>query len=962
MKRILSFTIAFVICIVSLGNCFAENNPIYQYDSASFTLSNNDVQEKKFREWAAMLVEKYLSDNYAAIDQDGNLKINSAIGNLIEPKKRGANPISTTREGNKSQYAPYYWLALAKTRYDTLEGNGYVGKLSGNERGVIDYSNYDLTKDSGKKQELYIWILKETLKEHVAADPDIIRNSNYVESNYGYYVFDSETGTMKIDNTIKYEAAISAENAKASIEKALISATEVALKGFIAYWEFKEEVANIASSVTAKLENNVDLESIKTEFFYSLLQGVTSAAARSLDTAVDEFRKKINDEIKNVMTEFLAAELANMVKNGKRNVIGYLRSTYIDNLTLTDSSWQRAEFRQAAKSLIEAIDGVDESKESMETVIHDYAVNQIGKKEVFSNEMIWYLVGYSFIDTLVGDTFDTLQTTINSLLKEIIEKKVNNQYVKKIFKDPLVDFLVNDLLGVLKDWLKTSILQAYISNMSVDDAQTIKTENTWNTIFDQVEKDSEKGFDVYAAQIANAGENRLFEVLKNCINFKEDKVGLFDFEGKDAFEKYKKEEYLVTTEHLGISIAVAVVFTAFKPLLSEFFTNYKNMLNARLKTDVSDNGQKVQEIELKEITDNIDRINRQITSYKSMDKEYISGLVTELISLFVRLYTYGEKYDIDVWGSFIDILRIAMEETGEELIRDGADSYTLDVLNQLCKDKKFWELIFEAVLQDDYMSSVTNAETVRQVMDKAKENNGAVQSKADPEMNLLLNADCVDYNTAKKVLEDNNNSGSLDYLLSAATNILSSIWDSAKDFGDDFWIACHETAEAINGENEVSMSAARVCIVQWNSQELQEVLKKYLTSHIRTNEYQKNGAMGVAEIDAGSQYKNMNASEIRDPKLTPNLKHIYAVTCDILMQMTLDAVGMSAYLNFVTDETIKKYYDTSFYKKYCIGYDENKKAVYALVTLDNATERQRKVINALALEDQYDTAWDAFTR
>ena len=69
----------------------------------------------------------------------------------------------------------------------------------------VPYRYGDIVNDPAKRQELYSWLLAETIRQKVESRPELLTGTDYVDrSRKGYYRYDLSTGTMVYDETLGF--------------------------------------------------------------------------------------------------------------------------------------------------------------------------------------------------------------------------------------------------------------------------------------------------------------------------------------------------------------------------------------------------------------------------------------------------------------------------------------------------------------------------------------------------------------------------------------------------------------------------------------------------------------------------------------------------------------------------------------------------------------------------------------
>ena len=916
MKRWISL----ILTVCLLAGAVPEAAATTQSFRNDFSFAGEPLsgEERLFREWAAVLVEKYRNE-YAMLEP-GELVVRQDSTPVLKVEFEWFQPKMEIvyEQRDAALYAPYYWIAEQKALFD---GSTYAEKV--NRFGVmtedVPYRYGDIVNDPAKRQELYSWLLAETIRQKVESRPELLTGTDYVDrSRKGYYRYDLSTGTMVYDETLGFIQQQADADVAADAALMLTDALDVAVKAYCSYQNLKAKGANIASETFKNANSVPDYKTLVLDLVKELEHTLADTVKEGLQSLIKDIRDNAKKELANEIRGELKTRLANAYLNRNENIIGYLRSTYIDNpfgyiadfgtnKNSTTTYEPRAEFREAVIRLIQAID--DETARIPETVdaMLDEKQAALIAERVMSEEflpaeqiydagtILYHVVTAMMIELLDGVT-DALVTFVSDALKELLGKRSDNEDVISVILDYLTEDLLGETLRRMKISLKETIEEYDPAKLDSTDGTAAETgiSDYWNDFTERYGQ----AMDSFPQYCLRQG---LVRTIQLVLYLKDPDRG--NSESQAAFEALtgsRKYSYGLREPDLG-DLLILVGSIALGGVLSSFSEAVKGRLAFLNNTEKKD-----LEKALEDLQDAVNRaaVIRDETEYDLEIPEYVIAVITLVNELHdrypemnVRGIFYGEletAFRYVFAGAFADA---DVDDPEFSAYRDAhADTAMLE---NLLKNEGFWNLLMRGVFRSFETAAIAG------VQSKAEVFAGETADFITPNEKALLQKN-REY-TDKRL---NGNPQKAD-IIRMFTELFEDLWDSAKDLGGSFWSLVNSIADNLTGEDRASLIAQRINATKQISSILAMQLAFCTIGGIRTARYNSRDVDGLRMMDEegdpakissmGNNRKNMNPNEIRNPDLTPDLNNIRALTNDIMTQMNLDASGMGAYYSMLLE-------------------------------------------------------------
>ena len=949
-KQIVSLVMAFVLVF----NVFSLPAKA-EYTVHFNILPSMDEMERRFRNWAANLVD-YYQNTYAVLDGSQE-SVRTMTWDPIEWYDSNFDRLVALYDINngnyfkevwvkkeKTLYHPYYWVAEQKINFD--------GTTDANAENILHmrtketaYSMLDLMEDPTKRLEIYTWLLIETLKEKAEVQPDFLAGNAYIEGNPGCYSFDIETGKMKYDPALNAVNEQAWANAKADLGKAAASLLEVAVTTYFATKDLEEKWYSIASNAVSQISGEMNWSNVKDVLINGLRDAIKDTVFDTIDKAIEDVRTNFNNEMTNVIRGYLSAELANKMLVANANVIGYLRTTYVTNqiFILDSAANDVAGFRDAAANLIRVIDSQDfkdATQSEAQRIVEEYTANIMDFKEVVPTNVIVYNITSYALVSLVDGVFNALINT----LQDALDQAINNEpaWLKSAttsLKDFLVvDFLQNWVLESIKEGIKDT-LAAYAPDSGKalsSDADETAIGGYSKSFFDNLQNhlDVENAISSLSAQLITRATTAVANLV--IVGVKNDNASDITSNQKTvdaALEQYQDADFFngndVTQDPIA-TMAVCIIATMIKTPIENVSSNVSEKFSFMSGLD-----QNALKNNLKALTKVFDSIEKGTNNVEKFYK-FARDFEIQMISLIEWAGMNNNKYpDHNLFSSLVNAF---IDDWNDLSAKGAAFAYTsvaVDAITTFIKDKTFLQAIITLITGINADETLKNADIVNSyhnIYYEYGDKNAALYQE-----------------TATDAVEEAETG--LARTLSDLANIVSAVWESALDFASDFWTAVNSTTDALTGEDLASLDATRIRITADNSR----VLEAALSVAVKGGRTQRQGNTGESDEAIVAVYDNdrfnvwmMSAEDIRNPSLTPNLKHIKELTDVIRMQMNLDVTGMGVYLTMVTN--LPTFSQTTFYKKYLNGG--------VLLWPNAAQARYNLVVNAAKIGDGYNHEWD----
>jgi len=977
MKRLTALALVLALLLGMAPASVLADTLTFQAD---FTIEakSMDPDEQAFRQWAADLVKQY-RDSYCLYKNDSSEyeQVNLSYMHIYESWGRYISD-TVTKQTEGALFLPYYDMAERKRVYDQTD---YAGKI--NMYGVVTdetaYTFEQLYDDPAKRQEIYTWMLAEIIQNKVQADPSLLTGTQFIsDTDKGYYRYDLSTGTMTYDETLSFVQEQAATDAAADWANFVVDGLNLAVKAYLAKENLMGQGAAIMKRARDKAYGRSGMDEIINTLKEDLISTLIDTLTKTAKEAISELRQNAKNEVTNQMRGKLAENLANAYVNRNRNIIGYLRSTYLDNATsmvsLYDSQDQardyepRGEFRAAARAFIqmleqdnlEVIQKMAGDELIRNTIVNFTTNNALPLEQVLDTETILYHVFTVALTELLDGLIDDGVTFLVSVAKEKLAGSGANKKIMSAALDFAIDDLLGEALRRLADGLKANIEKYDPAKLGLTSVNRVENSLSewWASLGDEIGKQFE-GFGGYAAQKGldfvfsvvvlyqkgqgngddpNGNKKAFDQVTDTSANLDGHEAGSLLFlspwlEKKGAMET---EDWALYFCGLALAASVDPFCSALEKKNDYLSDADKRNLKATLKDLLQATNRLSAEFDLDKAEDLLRALGQVLVLFYNLERQYPEHHPVDLLkNEFLAALQYV------VWWRF----RPAEEVPAEFQLYRQANT-GVNRLENVLKDTKLWSSLIDSLLgsvdPEKAMENILKAE----VYVYLEEHPGADISDKEREIIRQSHLD-----VQKQIEGDPDFAG----ILKTLTELFKSLWEPAKQFAGSFWKAVNSTGDALHNEDVVSLITQRINAVQQVSSALQQPLSTYTTGKIRTSLYNSNSldvlrAMDERNGDTTFDYKFMNPQEILDPNLTPNLKNVKALTDDIMTQLNLDAVGMAAYTSLAAGW--KDYVKSDFFRVFVLPHD-------ALMESGEAARRTQLIVTMInRFDNRYDHAWD----
>ena len=432
-------------------SALAAENATQSYTTGFTVLPAQDQMEKEFRKWASSVVDYYRSSSYTDLIEDTNVARTTSIASYVLSGGKWKIDGNLTQI-NGSAFAPYYLAGQKKFEFDQSM-DAAAQNAFGNVTRYTYYTDVDLYENPDKAQEIYEWLLIMTLKEKAELEPGFLTGNDNIlpDDKNGWYSFNVETGKMEYDSSLEAVQKMSNAQCAESILKSAVSLAEVAFEGYQAYQKIKGQTGKIASNAANKIKNTVDTDQLVKDLKDDLLSAIVDAVTDGLDELIEEECTAIKNGLQNGIREYQACELSNAVLTANKNVIGYLKTTYINSDTMLDTvkggyTTHTQGFRDAAQKIIGVLESEQArgaTEEEVRKALQDVALDMTGLMEVLPKNVIAYDVATKTINSMLSGVFQAFHDCLKELADQLISTKVSKstgEYLKV-----LRDFILTDV-------------------------------------------------------------------------------------------------------------------------------------------------------------------------------------------------------------------------------------------------------------------------------------------------------------------------------------------------------------------------------------------------------------------------------------------------------------------------------------------------------------------------------------
>ena len=985
-------------------SALAAENATQTYTTGFTVQPAQDQMEKEFRKWASSVVDYYRSYSYADLIEGTNTARTTSIASYVLSGGKWKIDGNLTQI-NGSAFAPYYLAGQKKFEFDQSM-DAAAQNAFGNVTRYTYYTDVDLYENPDKAQEIYEWLLIMTLKEKAELEPGFLTGNDNIlpDDKNGWYSFNVETGKMEYDSTLQAVQEISNAQCAESMLKVAVSSLEVVYEGFAAYQKIKGQTGKIASNAANKIKNTVDVDQLVKELVEDMVSSLVDAITDGMDELIEEECTAIKNSLQNSIREYQACELSNAVLTANKNVIGYLKTTYINSDTMLDTvkggyTTHTQGFRDAAQKIIGVLESEQArgaTEEEVRKALQDVALDMTGLMEVLPKNVIAYDVATKTINSMLSGVFQAFHDCLKELADQLISTKVSKstgEYLK-VLRDFILtdvwDYVIKEAVvkGVEEGFSKHSPdeigedgnMLTFVSDVVTDVFGCIlgkfQGETMWIVLRDSITKRGMEIAAVYlkqycgdlrsqAASASTSSGTSSTSAGTSTTGGKQtttSKSGTTEQEKKTTekdkvqtgeqviYEKFLKGD-VWKAEEVGVAHVVlsAVLVMAEESLFSTDDKNSFTSCALSMATFLSEKDKSSFKGYMKDFEKTINTFVNSNPSDKSV-QELMITLSTEWLAYFVWIVEADSAYDeslteLLMWNAPMEYLsNIKLD------FQKGSG-----IMKYYLSNGEFFKLVVKLITGYDLGEIEEDANLMISAWNDGKTlvSDEATENVTSDYVDMLYQAGGI-----LQYLETNKDA-QIGKLLLNIQEIASSVWDKCFELGGRIVVAKNDAENALTGENDASLMAIRLYVTYRNSELLYNSLRNCTIGNYRTKAYQNGGVNGLQYfIDggggAGSSTSNqlkmsINSREILDPTLTPDLETIKALTDTILMQANLDYVGVGAYITLL--ENREKLSDTRFYKKYL-----NKGVLFT----ESYTEDCLIDVGELVqYQNTYDPNWDA---
>ena len=710
---------------------------------------------------------------------------------------------------------------------------------------------------------------------------------------------------------------------------------------------------HIKNKALSKAQQTPDYATVLNDLKNDIMNTLVDTIAKASKTAINEVQANAKSALTNELRERMAVQLANAYINGNRNIIGYLRATYLENTSDAVALYQslnvgdtadfdaRTEFIQAVNSLIQKLDSPEMrelSEREAREALHSFTLNDVlGTEEIVSEETILYHVATTALIELLSGLAEDLTSTIASLISETLTPLTKSGKTAAVVAETIEKYFIKDLLGELLD----RCVKGLENNIEKFDPTerggfSPNIEYWWNSCINEIE-DALK-MDEFAEYAENKAIDRGLELIKNLLE--EPKDWKVDFgKATDSSKQLDGRSGKVEVGKIMLGVTVASFNTVIVPYKTGLLN--KMIFMQQKDQDLLEEKLKALEKASKKLAGKLDN-----ESYWDFNAAWISFLF--FITEKEQEYTMHSPADIagKEFMTALNYIYSALKGEGDDPKFEYYRTAHVDteILTGFMTNSEFWKMLFQSIMYKsiDAEKMMTNAYKADNLFEKHP------FDISEMKMKLM--------NDRKKQAEIRlQNEPGILAVLNMAAKLFEKLWKQAKETGNSFWTAINSIVDAVNGEDEISLLAQRINVTAANSELLSMQLRNYTIGQIRSGAYKKGDYALIRAIDNRSDettlsYKFMNAEEIKNPKLTPDLNSIKALTDDIMTQVNLDAVGMAAYYSMVKNAFV--YFPSKFFT-----YFINEESI--LIPEKEADYRLQRIVKFYNdYENSYKSEWN----
>lgn len=956
VKRMISLLTAVAMVALSLmAPCVAASERKYK---VSFSLILDNSPEAAFRRWASNLVTMYRS-NYAIVDDTGAFHRSKKTVWELEKGKWTERQIMK----DAALYHPYYELVQKKLAFDvSIDANAQ--NIFGKQTRQTEYT-LDLLGDAGKRRELIAWYLTQVLKEKVAVQADFLTSGAYLDeaSNRGYFVFDVATGTMRYEPTLEWVQVQSEQKAWVQTGQVAIEALDAWLKGLNAYHIAKRSNQQMLDRLgrdpsTWQEVQNAVISSIRD----TLIEAFSTLSRETLT----QLHEQANSTIQNAIRGKLAEDLANQLLFANRNVVGYLKATYCSNQValIQHGNIYVAEYGDTVSKLLALLESEafrTAALQEAESMALKAVQDNMQLENVLTDGQVAYLVVTQCVRTVLSGTLDTLKDVLTTPLDEWAEDfkaPSSGSTENESFKEYGERSLMKQLLTAVKDWVsedvfdhfaKDGLLRAWddycTANMPASDGWSIwdaLVENPIGVLVEPLLQFQVIPYEELALALPSMRETAtaqidLADIVRDVwhrtqANLNEDGTSYMQYicqcAGKRLMNAMMNTIQMSMAHRKESTPALVETKAETMPLFGQYaYCFVLTVAMDVLYTDfssmpyLSDTEQRVLDSQYKALRSAVIEIQSSVLTNDLKTEKLIECGNDAMLLLYNTQEIALRHPNNNLWQDIFAqwTAKIASEEWGF----DAAGQ----ILQTAIKDKKVGQSLLDHLLKRDTLKQSFQKEVLKLEDD-------AEHALSLPEIDELARQ----WQEVEHLVNDP--------MMQALWRITGEIWE----VGEQLVVATNQWANALEGEDKVSMMVARLLPAYWNSNALEITLVQATGARDRTAALIRGNT--VEDFDTGSANMRiwMNAQEILDSYATPELGNIKRLTDMILLQMHEDQVGMGAYLTLVSNRV--EYGETVFYQDYLNDS--------VLLTEIEAVELYNEINRLIQwAEESYDPSWDA---
>ena len=951
-KRCISLLLAIVLfASFILTGALADTSYYVTFNALGKDSSDN------FRQWASDLINYYRQE-YACVDRYNTYDYITYMYYC----RQGDLYIPQPSKEYAAIYYPYYRVADRKNDYNLseniYENLGIAKNLYNNNKGTIAYRETFLNE--GERNELYLWMLKETLAEKLVIDSEFTLSASDRTS-----VFSVKSGRLVKDTQASGTVDYASRDAVQKMTNYLLDGLDFALQTYMEVKRVETEAENLVKdTVDESLKKEMYLTNSgtyikkwKEEFIKKLQNNAIDeifGALRDINLIFSENDKKeIRLQMRSAMAEELAAEVADM--NSK--AINYMEKTYLSSRNA--ALGMVSEFEESAEKLIKILD----SKEITDLIagsVMDEVTAKITDQimEGFELKIENILSQTEIAKTIAESIMGHLLTFVENSLKDLANEglKQFEKFVSEKIKGKFSQGKVKAMLTEIVNFINKDIIQDELIDRMFKALKEVKFEKYMINALSESESDESAEKKDLGNEIASAFEkhfggdsNSKIESFETA--FRTKTIGFFvkelmylimgnKFKQEDQINAARKKDeknYQITElTSMFVNDATNPIGAVLSSLLRGIMATVKSTVDNEIR-----NGQSAGRL-------------AKLTNEQVMEYDHVSKLIDEAMKEWTKVEadkqgkvsqtadasakTTQALVEAFAWMSKLDA------ESADYLWEAVASGWTMDDMEagikQVLKDKDLTDLLFQTFFGQTIKQTVKNETTY--TLKEFKEGDFGDYRGYDQTAEIIENA-------VKEELDANKQN------LESAVAILQKVWDKGVKATDSCLEASMSLLCLITGEHSASLYGERARVVAEESRKLEgAILSSTSVSRMDIVGYDLDRIQTVFVKGNDINCYKMTAEDVLNPEITPDLDHIKALTNMILLQMHLDTVGMSDLLTVISQrdgllysQLYSQYLSTTGYRNGKGSSNDLDEPYSVLLDIDKAKDLYEKIVNGI---------------